>query len=70
MSATTASVSARHALVRRIFAGTSGSYGLAVRAGTLGMDILWKRAMLRLIPADLQCRKPCPGCGGTRGGAV
>src|SRR4051812_44063995 len=39
-------------LVQRFFSGTGGSYDFMVNIATLGIDRLWKRKMVDLIPAD------------------
>ncbi len=52
---------ARVALVERFFRGTGNSYDFMVNAATFGIDRLWKRRIVRLIPpqsrrvADLAC---------------
>ena len=52
---------ARVALVERFFHGTGQSYDFMVNAATFGIDRLWKRRIVRLIPpgsarvADLAC---------------
>ncbi len=52
---------ARVALVERFFQGTGNSYDFMVNAATFGIDRLWKRRIVRLIPAqsrrvaDLAC---------------
>lgn len=43
---------ARVALVERFFQGTGNSYDFMVNAATLGIDRLWKRRIVRLIPPD------------------
>lgn len=51
----------RVALVERFFHGTGNSYDFMVNAATFGIDRLWKRRIVRLIPpqsarvADLAC---------------
>jgi demethylmenaquinone methyltransferase / 2-methoxy-6-polyprenyl-1,4-benzoquinol methylase len=51
----------RVALVERFFQGTGNSYDFMVNAATFGIDGLWKRRIVRLIPpqsrrvADLAC---------------
>jgi demethylmenaquinone methyltransferase / 2-methoxy-6-polyprenyl-1,4-benzoquinol methylase len=51
----------RLALVERFFSGTGGTYDLMVDAATFGIDRLWKRRIVRCIPAgaarilDLAC---------------
>ena len=51
----------RLALVERFFQGTGNSYDFMVNAATFGIDRLWKRRIVRLIPphsrrvADLAC---------------
>jgi demethylmenaquinone methyltransferase/2-methoxy-6-polyprenyl-1,4-benzoquinol methylase len=51
----------RLALVERFFQGTGRSYDLMVNAATFGIDRLWKRRIVQLIPpharrvADLAC---------------
>lgn len=42
----------RLALVERFFRGTGSSYDMVVTAGTLGIDRLWKRRLVRAIPTD------------------
>jgi len=52
---------ARLALVERFFQGTGDSYDFMVNAATFGIDRLWKRRIVQLIPpharrvADLAC---------------
>lgn len=52
---------ARLELVERFFRGTGASYDFMVNAATFGIDRLWKRRIVRLIPpsarrvADLAC---------------
>jgi demethylmenaquinone methyltransferase/2-methoxy-6-polyprenyl-1,4-benzoquinol methylase len=52
---------ARLALVERFFQGTGRSYDFMVNAATFGIDRLWKRRIVQLIPphahrvADLAC---------------
>ena len=52
---------ARVALVERFFQGTGDSYDQMVNAATFGIDRLWKRRIVQLIPpqshrvADLVC---------------
>lgn len=52
---------ARVVLVERFFQGTGNSYDFMVNAATFGIDRLWKRRIVRLIPpqsrrvADLAC---------------
>jgi demethylmenaquinone methyltransferase/2-methoxy-6-polyprenyl-1,4-benzoquinol methylase len=68
---------ARVALVERFFQGTGNSYDFMVNAATFGIDRLWKRRIVRLIPprskrvADLACgtgistlaiARALPGC--------
>jgi len=68
---------ARVALVERFFQGTGSSYDFMVNASTFGIDRLWKRRIVRLIPrharrvADLACgtgistlaiAREIPGC--------
>jgi demethylmenaquinone methyltransferase / 2-methoxy-6-polyprenyl-1,4-benzoquinol methylase len=42
----------RTALVERFFSGTGGSYDAMVHAATFGIDRLWKRRIVALIPPD------------------
>ena len=42
----------RVALVERFFQGTGNSYDFMVNAATFGIDRLWKRRIVRLIPPD------------------
>ena len=68
---------ARRALVERFFQGTGASYDFMVNAATFGIDRLWKRRLVELIPPnparvlDLACgtgistlaiAKRHPGC--------
>jgi demethylmenaquinone methyltransferase/2-methoxy-6-polyprenyl-1,4-benzoquinol methylase len=68
---------ARVALVERFFQGTGSSYDFMVNAATFGIDRLWKRRIVGLIPpeskrvADLACgtgistlaiARKLPGC--------
>ena len=39
-------------LVERFFRGTGSTYDLVVNAATFGIDRLWKRRLVALIPAD------------------
>jgi hypothetical protein len=43
---------ARLALVERFFEGTGPSYDFMVNAATLGIDRLWKRRLVDLIPSN------------------
>src|SRR5688572_10209333 len=42
----------RLALVERFFTGTGSTYDFMVNAATFGIDRLWKRRIVRRIPAD------------------
>jgi demethylmenaquinone methyltransferase/2-methoxy-6-polyprenyl-1,4-benzoquinol methylase len=42
----------RLALVERFFSGTGGTYDLVVNVATFGIDRLWKRRIVSLIPPD------------------
>lgn len=44
----------RLALVERLFRGTGSTYDLVVDVATFGIDRLWKRRIVRLIPAGAQ----------------
>jgi len=44
----------RLALVERFFRGTGSTYDLVVNVATFGIDRLWKRRIVRLIPAGAQ----------------
>ena len=44
----------RLALVERLFRGTGSTYDLVVNVATFGIDRLWKRRIVRLIPAGAQ----------------
>ncbi|NQW18685.1 MAG: methyltransferase domain-containing protein [Chloroflexi bacterium] len=39
-------------LLEEMFVDTAGTYDLIVRLATLGMDIWWKRRLIRMIPQD------------------
>ncbi len=51
-------------LLEEMFADTAGSYDLVVRLATLGMDIWWKRRLMRVIPQNRTYRRILDlGCG-------
>ena len=51
-------------LLEEMFADTAGSYDLVVRLATLGMDIWWKRRLMRMIPHNRTYRRILDlGCG-------
>jgi demethylmenaquinone methyltransferase/2-methoxy-6-polyprenyl-1,4-benzoquinol methylase len=48
------SVDPRLALVERFFRGTGSTYDLVVNVATFGIDRLWKRRIVRMIPGDAE----------------